>query len=371
VYRISPAAAAALQSANQIVAWRLEALLGGQVVFSADNQYMQSGSIGSDITQETWRTLNCQLEDPFGDLTPFVDVYGEELRFWRGIYLPNGTAELMPLGTFGLTDVQRIREPGLDLKIRGADRSEAIKVRQLTDPYTIPAGENYGAAMQAFLRSIIPWLPFSPPDWSTVTSATTPTVTFAEGDDPWTKTTELATAIGMLVGFDGLGNCLLEPIPSVGSSPLDWSYVEGVRGTAVTSGLRSVSSEAYSGVLVKGETSSLGAGVAPPRALVWDTDPTSPTYYLGPFGKRAKSITSPLVTSDQQATDMAVAQLRLVAGRCRRDDFTAIPNPAHEPGDIVRVAGPDFDETHVLENFVIPLQTSDLMTAGSRRRTLR
>jgi hypothetical protein len=367
---LSVAAAATLVSGNQNAAWMIEALIGGQVVFSSTRDFLQSGSVGNDFNADTRRQLNCTLVDPFQRISPFVDIYGQELRIYRGLVYPYGGTELWPLGTFGLTDVQKIKEPALTLKVRGMDRSQAIRAQKLTDSYSIPAGTNYGTAIQTLLRSIIPWLPFSPASFATLTSTTTPLVVLSEGDDPWAQAVKLAASIGMDLYHDPMGVCTMRPVPSVATSPVAWAFIEGQANTAVTMGARGVASEAFSGVLVTAETASIPTGTPIPRSLKWDTDPSSPTYYLGAFGKRVKPIRSPLVQTQAQADAMAAGELRLVAGAAKRVEFTAVPNPALEPGDVIHLASSVIDELHVLENFVIPLKVEELMNAGSRKRTL-
>jgi hypothetical protein len=369
--------ATALLQTSHLVAWKIETLLAGEVTFSATTPvgYFESGSIRGDLGQETRRQMACTLVDPFYEISPFIDVYGEEIRIWRGVMRSSGQPELWSLGTFQITDVQNLRDPTPKLILRGMDRSFAVKAGQFSEIYVIPDGTNMGVAIQTLLSYVLPWLKFNPTDFSTLTPGiVAPLTVFTEGGDPWTECLKMAQSCGLDLFFDAMGIATLRSVPSVSTMPVSWAYIDGVNNTAVQIGARGIAAEAYSGSIVTAESTTFDPLIAIPRSISWDTDPTSPTYYLGAFGKRPHIVRSPLISTQAQADAMAVADMRFKSGRAKRVEFNAIPNPAYEVGDIIHVKSavtvPPLDDLHVLENFVIPLKATELMSAGSRRRTM-
>lgn len=366
--------AAALLQGSHTVTWKVETLVGGSVTYSAQNRFMHDGTVKGDLGASVRRELACRLYDPYYEISPFIDIYGQELRLYRGVVLSSGLPELWPIGTFAVTDMQNLRDPTPSLILRGQDRAFTVGAHRFADVYLIPAGTNIGAAIQELISFVVPWMPFAPHDFSTMTTATCPAAVFRSDTDPWTEALKLSQAAGLDLFFDPMGVCTLRQVPSVSTSPVSWSYIDGQSNTAVQMGARGVATEAFSGSIVEAESSSVNPLLAIPRAVVWDTDTTSPTYYLGPFGKRPNYIRSPLVQTQAQAVAMATADMRFRSGRAKRLEFYAVPNPALDPGDIIHVASantlPPVDELHVLENFTMPLDATATMTAGSRRRTM-
>jgi hypothetical protein len=108
------------------------------------------------------------------------------------------------------------------------------------------------------------------------------------------------------------------------------------------------------------------------RALAVDSNPDSPTYWSGPFGKVPRFYSSPFITTTVQAQSAAASILRQSLGLPYSVDFSLVPNPALEPLDpvLVRYSNRDAAETHVIEQLTVPLVASAAMTATTREQTL-
>jgi hypothetical protein len=136
-----------------------------------------------------------------------------------------------------------------------------------------------------------------------------------------------------------------------------WS-VEAGEGGVYISGVRGMSSKGvYNAVLARGE--STGADVAPCSYLATDSDPGSPTYWGGPFGRRPRFYSSSTLLDTSAC--QAAAQLLLRAAKAPNaiGDFTSLPNPALETGDVIRVVHPDGSkELHQVAAFTVPLDVS-------------
>jgi hypothetical protein len=372
----------ALKRSHQ-VCYKLECLYRGQVVFSSENVFPSSsaqaeagggfvltGHVMGDVTADVRGRCDVELVDPDGDLTPFLGIYGHELRPYRGLLLPGGPAHI-PMGTFRLTSVDRVAQPAVTIRLQGSDRSYPIAQRRLMDIYTIAAGTNNGTAIQALLQTRIPWLPFSPLDFSAVTTATVPqTVSYAQNTDVWATCLELAGAASCDLYFDPMGVAVLAPVAAGLQTAPTAEYIDGQDNTAITVGASETSTTARSVCVVTGSGTGLPAGVPLPWAASYDTDPQSSTYYLGEFGQVPDFFSTPLAGTTAQCQSMSDARLALLAGRAQVVDITAIPNPAHAGFDAIHIvnSAAGVNAVNVIENFMIPFKDTELMAIRSRKR---
>jgi hypothetical protein len=126
--------------------------------------------------------------------------------------------------------------------------------------------------------------------------------------------------------------------------------------------------DTYNGILAIGETSELRRTI--PRFTAWDTDQTSPTYYLGNFGKRLRVYSSPLITTVADAERAARLQLAKTRGVAERLSWSQIVDPSLDVDDPVTVtqASVGVDATYLLSRLSIPLGPTEAMTAESKQR---
>jgi hypothetical protein len=122
----------------------------------------------------------------------------------------------------------------------------------------------------------------------------------------------------------------------------------------------------YNGYVVDGEPPDL----PPVHVVRWDEDENSPTYAYGSYGKVPFFLRSQFITTDTQATKAAAAGLRRERGGTEQLTFEAIPNPAHEAGDIVGVIRSEMgiSDVYLVESFPIPLSVNGAMNVTTRRR---
>jgi hypothetical protein len=350
---------------------RIEALVNGAVVAAVQNSYVQgsgglwsvqgnpvgvalSGGVKVDVTAQCRRTIDSLvIVDPRGAILPYLDIYGQEIRLWRGLLLASGPS-YMPLGTFRLSKDQTLQQPGLLTTVSGSDRSLTVSEQAWLTPYTVPAGTNIGAAIQSIIQAAIPWCPFSPSSFAAVTANVTPAaVTYAANTDPFKTAVALAQSAGLDLYFDAMGTCRLVTVQSEVTAAIAWSFVPGANCQAVTSGTIDDSTTAASVYVVTGQSSA--SGVAPVTAMAMDTDPTSPTYIGGPFGLVPKFVTSNLISTQAGAQTYANAQLQLYSGRARRWQATIVPNPAIKDNDVLFASGEWGSGVFITETLSIPV----------------
>jgi hypothetical protein len=116
----------------------------------------------------------------------------------------------------------------------------------------------------------------------------------------------------------------------------------------------------YNAVTASGE--NLSDDFPPVTATVVDSDPTSPTRWDGPWGKRRRFYASPLLTSTGQASRAAAAILATSTGQARTLTISAVCNPALEDGDVIYHDGKLF----IADSFSISTSPAAGMSIATR-----
>lgn len=308
------------------------------------------GSVTVDRSQAIRRSCTVTCADPSlipRSPTDQLATYGARLRVARGVYYGDGTSELVPLGLFRLDSVDGDISEG-PVTLQGKDLSAIVADDKFTEPYTA-TGTIVGATAALIQRSI--------PDAdviSLIVDAPIGSRTFDVEADPWAGAQEIAAAGGAEVFCNADGVFVIATLPELLITPPVWS-VEAAEGGVYISGKRGMTSDnVKNGWLARGENTA--DNVAPVSYLATDNDPNSPTYWGGKFGRRPGFYSSSTLTSLAACTQ--AANLKLAQGRAPNatGDFSSLPNPALEPGDVLRVLHPDGSrELHQVASFSVPL----------------
>ena len=294
---------------------------------------------------------------------------GTELRVRRGIVLPGGSTEYVPLGYFVIVSVT-INDAGNGsvLQINAVDRSHIVSVNTWTDTYTVAAATTLGTALKALLADRAPSLPSLVIDSSlsgTLTGAQAVLGTDGNGD-PWNDAvTNLSDNAVAALYFDALGIPKLQPQPSITGTSVA-TITEGSPGQLLSEN-RSINSAGIPNqVIVIGQAS----GSTPVSATATDLDPTSPTHYGGSFGTRTLTQTVQGITDAGAAQIKANALLAAYGGIPEDISLSMIPNPAFDAGDIITVTRPSLGLSHkiILDTLTIGLTDSDPVSAKGRTR---
>ena len=144
------------------------------------------------------------------------------------------------------------------------------------------------------------------------------------------------------------GVFVIGALPDLLTTPPVWA-VEAAEGGVYIKANRGMTLDGVNnGVLARGENTS--ENVPPISYLAVDDDPTSPTYWDGPFGRRPKFISSNACTRAANA-ELAKSKAPNASG-----DISSLPNSALEPGDVLRVTHEDRSrELHQVAAFTVPL----------------
>lgn len=351
MYPVSSTFLRTLATSHTMVA-RVDAYYAGQLVQA--NVPFAAGSVTVDRASKTRRKLSLTVPDPtflpWGE-TDLLAPYGQQLVVSRGIRFTNGAEEWVPLGTF------RIDAPSGDVHfgpvtVSGSSMEAAVIDDQFQVPTTTRGMGGCVDAMTTLLRQTIPD--------AAVTNLTTGTrnpavavATWDAGNDRWDAITQIARAMSAEIYVDAQNRFVITDLPDVVNGPVAWDIADGEGGTLISSG-RSVSrTGVYNAVVASGENTASGA--APVSGVARDTDPSSPTRWGGPFGNVTKFISSALWITAGDCQNAANFELYDAIAPNVETSLDALPNPALEGNDIIRLTQSGRKERYLVQSAVIPL----------------
>lgn len=114
-------------------------------------------------------------------------------------------------------------------------------------------------------------------------------------------------------------------------------------------------------------TSERQDGSAPVYATVRDTDATSPTYFLGNFGRKPLLIQNQAALTQSQCVNAAQTALKVAKAITQTwDPVSIVPDASLELGDLVDVAADGAASTQVITGFTLPLRETGDMSLSLR-----
>lgn len=114
-------------------------------------------------------------------------------------------------------------------------------------------------------------------------------------------------------------------------------------------------------------TSERQDGTPPVFATVRDTTPTSPTYYLGNFGKKPLLVQNQTALTQSQCVQAARSNLKQATAITQTWDPVSItPDASLELGDLMTMSADGAVSTQVLTGFTLPLRETGNMSLSLR-----
>lgn len=355
-----------------------------------------SGDVKIDRTsQDVRRTVTFKTNDLSlvpNKATDALSIYGNHVYVYRGVLwnvseigtelanaVPplnrnvlaptNGAYELVPLGVFRINSVG-VTEDGegqVEISVDGSDISNNIAKNHWTNPvsvwktaYKVPIGASDTTPEQTYVAtgvqeaiqllindrwSIGKKSVFGAPIFNFGGVADKPltspvimgsnTVSTTGSNSPWTDITALAGAIGAELYVDADGAFRLQSIPDPNTVSPVWDLFDGEGGLLITAQRTLNDAKAVNYVIATGENT---ATKTPFKAVSYDADPSSPTYYLGEFGRViGKEPGRRKLTTQAQTQNAADTYLNWFVGGDESVTVDAIVNPALDTGDVLRV----------------------------------
>jgi hypothetical protein len=347
MWAVSDAFLAQLDSNTRRWKTYIEVIYGSEIVTSAD--VLVSGYIGLD-NQAVRRELHITLFDADGVLTPgqatdLLAPKGTEIRLYRGLYLPDlADYEYVPMGVFGIVSpATRANEAGPQIEIKGFDRLDKLRALQFLTAFPIADGTFIHDAIASIVTAQLPGVPLR----VTTSTFTTGAVVFAQLSSPWDAISALCQSANFVFYFDPLGSAVIEPFTEAQTGI---TYETGPSGLLINSVQTWDNTNVNSGVIVKGANPDKSTF----DVELWDTDPNSPTYSLGPFGQRPFGYYSEFITTTAQALAVAQGLFPRVTRLPQDVEIYTAGGPQHDVGDLITIIDP---RTKINGNYTVKTAT--------------
>lgn len=160
-----------------------------------------------------------------------------------------------------------------------------------------------------------------------------------ERDTPrWDIIKEIAQAKSYQVYFDAYGYLRMQAMNDPLLTPPKLILNTGPRGNLVSRGVKTSDTQLFNHVTVVGESSDSSVPLVFGEAV--NDNPNSPSA-ISKIGERVTNVSSPLVTSELQATSLAQQLLAVSSLEEFELDWSSILLPWVEPGDIVELQDDD------------------------------
>ena len=360
------------------------------------NLAVTGGSVKVDRTsQDARRTCSLTINDP--SLVPIVatdplGIYGNHLYIYRGVLwnpdaIPqalwdapppltpalrapaNKAYELVPLGVFRIssTSISEDTQGNVTISVEGADISSNISKNAWTNPvtvwktrYQVPVPKTSTTPEQTYVASTVQealkllindrWsigkksvFGETQFDFSGVADMElkrpvimgSANVSTSGSNSPWVDFTGLATSLGAELFINADGAFTLKRIPDPNTIPPVWSFLDGEGGLLTNASRKLDVDKAINYVIATGENTGAKQAL---KAIAYDGDPASPTYYLGEFGRVVgRESGRKKLTTQAQVQNAADTYLNWFVGGEEAVTIEGIVNPALDTGDVVMV----------------------------------
>lgn len=363
MWPISAAARAALRGSHAVTG-RLTAYTpnGGvmpDIAFSG-------ASVDADGGSQVRRTASLTVADtslwPVGGFDALSPV-GAEAALEFGIVLPGGATEWVPVFRGPVQKAALALPLSSALAVDLADRAKWVAEDRLDVP-----GESHAGAttVSEITRLIHDTLPSA--EVLDLSGDTTTAPVLQIDKERWQDGVEaLADSIGCEVYADQTGRFIIRRQPTLDDAPV-WAIDAGSTGVLIKADRELTRESVYNAVIATGTRTD---GTPPVYAKVTDDDPDSPTRYGGPFGRKPRYYSSPLLLTTEQAQAAAAALLARAKGYVATVTVEAVPNPALEPGDVVEVRLPDGTrQRHIVDKVPLSFSASDSQSLTTRSTDL-
>jgi hypothetical protein len=324
-----------------------------------------AGSIQVDGTKLTRRTLTGLRVDATDEMWNLLSPPGTQLRCFRGFAYSNGGSELIPVGRFVVDSISETYGGDWDGTVDTAPDLMALVARAR---FVTPRSFTYGTR----IRDMIGTLLSDVLGTSTVvaTSEATLQSSAVYERDRLDAIDKACQSIGAMAYIAPDGTPMVVDIPPLADAAV-WDVDAGASGVLYEAKRSRSNERAYTAVQASGAAVD---GPAPfPPQTVYDDNPDSPTYYLGPLGIVPYFMSSELFTDAGQAWRAASARLPLVTANRAEFDLTAECNPALEAWDTIAVHLPRrlrgqtaVTERHLLGQFTVPLTPDGVQSMSTR-----
>jgi hypothetical protein len=344
------------------------ALIGGGGIYSRVDVYsgagellatdlpFQAGSVNATLTSRVTRRLSLSVS---ADLYPdggtgLLAPFGNEIRAYRGIRWYGGTRVEFPVFR---GRIENVRLGDGQASLAGLDRGGDVVDADFEVPHVAVPGlvtDEY----QRLVRDVFPAAEFVFPD---PIGEQTPGLIWES--DRARACDDLAATAGAFWYTLADGTFTMRPVPWTRAADPLYILADGEGGTVTRSEPSLSRSEVHNSITVLAERTD---GTPPVRYTARDTDPSSPTYYLGPFGIKSQQVSVQTARTTAQAQTAAETLLRRSRALAETWQVQCTPDASMELGDVVTIACRGRQVVQVVSSFTLPLTARGEMTVGFR-----
>lgn len=292
---------------------------------------------------------------------------GQEITIRAGLVYAGGRTEWVPAGVFRIDDVDGSLLGRSAVRVAGVSREAFVVDDRLLSPRTIS-----GPSAVAIIRDLI-LESYADAEVAVTTRADRRVPPTVIERDRWKDGVQaLAESLGCVVYADPTGRFVIADAPTLETAPV-WRFQAGPGGILLDARERRSRAEVYNGWVVTGATPDGAA--APVQGIALDTVRLSPTRYGdvrdGAWGKKARFMSIPSLTSNEQCARVARAQLGKTTGAGSALDLTSVPLVQLEAGDVVDVVTDhrrpaQSISRHIVDDTTLPLSAGGAFSAATR-----
>ena len=337
-----------------------------------DNLPISGGVVDADATSQVRRTGTLQADPRYWPRRPgeLLSPYGSAVQVSYGVGLPSGDFEYVPLGYLSLDETTRTRPVigDADIEVKLVD----LSARVAEDRFEAPVQTLSAATVVSEIRRLAKQTLGNDIIVIDLTGSAQIAPVMEIERARWADGVEkLADSIGAEAFFDQIGRLVTRPQPTLDDPPA-WRIATGNGGNMLQVNEIQTRDQVYNKIVFSGQRAD---GTDPVYGVAVDTEPGSPTRWGGPFGRKSRFYTSPLMTTEDQCEAAAMAQLQRARGVSASIVMKAVPNPALEPGDVVTIVDEDAGENanpsvQILDKVSTPLTPEDVQGLTTRANVL-
>lgn len=324
-----------------------------------------AGTIQVDGTKLTRRTLSGLRVDATDEMWDLLSPPGTRLHCYRGFKYSYGGSELIPVGRFVIAGVSETYGGDWDGTVDTApDLMALVADARFVAPRTFIAGTAIRDMIGTLLSEVL--------GDATVLASSDATLqsTAVYERDRLDAIDKACQSIGAMAYIAPDGSPMVVDIPPLADVAV-WDVDAGDTGVLYNAKRSRTTERTYTAVSASPAAID-GAAPFDPQ-VVYDDNPDSPTYYLGPMGIKPYFMTSELFASEGQALNAASLRLPLVTATRAEIDAEAECNPALEAWDTIAVHLPRrlrgqtaVTERHLVAQCTVPLTPGGVQSISTR-----
>jgi hypothetical protein len=327
-----------------------------------------------DGKAEVWRTADINVgvdfwESETREFLEAANVQTGEITIEHGISYESSVASIqwVKLATLRI-DAMNMTLLAAGRNITAMDRAMLVSEFQIVDDR--PLNKPYVQMIEDLLDETIPGANFMVGAGVSLTKAPAPGKSISKGSNRLSEIVAMADVLSARFYNDPLGRFRLDFFDPTATPLTVWDVNDGPEGVLLSMTQSFSRAEQYNALGITYTPDTDDADWVSHVVYVHDDDPTSPTFYNGPFGRKNIFFEEEYdhLPSVAEADALAYRKLAEYTGATRGLAIDAVYNPLLQPGDHIAVTFPETGEveSHIVERITLTLGTAANMQIETR-----